>query len=82
MKPSKKSGHPPGASDKKGSGANPRKKNKLAGKTVEMSSGNQIIIEEVMHSHNEDTAVSEPKSRKPRPETGVNRRGQRVPAVC
>ena len=66
MKPSKKSGHPPGASDKKGSGANPRKKNKLAGKTVEMSSGNQIIIEEVMHSHNEDTAVSEPKSRKPR----------------
>ncbi len=63
-----KSKRPSGASGKGSSGVDLKKKNKLAGRTVEMSSGAQIRIEDVMNeSENQMEAPPKPKRPKPSP---------------
>ena len=54
------------SSAKGGSGVNLKKKNRLAGRTVEMSSGQQIRIEEVMNTPNDESEAPVPKTKKPR----------------
>ena len=57
---------PSGSSGGKSSGVDLKKKNKLAGRTVEMSSGRQIDIEEVMHEPDHASDHDQPERRKPR----------------
>ena len=72
---------PSGASSAKSAEAGVKKKNKLAGKTVEMSSGNQISIDEVIREPEAPPAeaVSEPKktpvSLEKKPDTPVHTAG-------
>ena len=54
------------SSAKGGSGVNLKKKNRLAGRTVEMSSGQQIRIEEVMNTPNDESEAPVSKTKKPR----------------
>lgn len=55
---------PSGSSGTKGSGVNPHKKNKLAGKTVEMSSGRQISIDEVVNEPETPSHEAHPEQKK------------------
>ena len=55
----------PRPSGSKGSGVDLKKKNRLAGKTVEMSSGRQISMDEVMNEQDNASAGAPPEQKKP-----------------
>ena len=59
-------GHSPESSRKGGAGVNLKKKKGLAGRTVEMSSGQQIRIEDIMNEHDETFEAPESKPSKPK----------------
>ena len=64
--------HSAGSSGKKGSRVNLNKKSRLAGRTVEMSSGQQISIEEVMNEPEENMEQSAPKPNRHKPAPPIN----------
>ncbi len=66
LRPPKKSGHPSGSSGKR-TGVNLKKKKKHAGKLVEMSTGDQVSIDEIMNENTEEAATPAPKPKKPKP---------------
>ena len=66
LRPPKKSGHPSGSSGKR-TGVNLKKKKKHAGKLLEMSTGDQVSIDEIMNENTEEAATPAPKPKKPKP---------------